>query len=115
SQATPNLRTRLKAGEMKTPSRKLSGETATEKAAFKSKVRKGSGINRIIPSTPTPFPIVGIGASAGGLEAFTNLLRHLPMDTGSGSVLVQHLDPPHKSVLTELLARMISMPLQEAT
>ena len=89
--------------EMKVASRKLSGENATENAAFKSKVR------------PTPFPIVGIGASAGGLEAFTKLLKHLPMDTRSGSVLVQHLDPQHESALTQLLARVISMPLQEAT
>ena len=39
------------------------------------------------------FPIVGIGASAGGLEAFTQLLQHLPRDTGMAFVLVQHLDP----------------------
>ena len=41
------------------------------------------------------FPIVGIGASAGGLEAFTQLLKQLPLDTGLGFVLVQHLDPLH--------------------
>jgi chemotaxis response regulator CheB len=39
------------------------------------------------------LPIVGIGASAGGLEAFSALLKHLPVDTGMGFVLVQHLDP----------------------
>src|SRR5207249_656889 len=43
------------------------------------------------------FPIVGIGASAGGLEAVTRLLQHLPSDTGMGFVLVQHLDPVHES------------------
>ena len=43
------------------------------------------------------FPIVGVGASAGGLDAFTQLLRHLPIDTGMGFVLVQHLDPTHAS------------------
>ena len=43
------------------------------------------------------FPIVGIGASAGGLEAFSALLKHLPLDTGMGFVLVQHLDPVHDS------------------
>ena len=42
------------------------------------------------------FPIVGIGASAGGLEAFTQLLKALPLDTGMGFVLVQHLDPEHE-------------------
>jgi two-component system, chemotaxis family, CheB/CheR fusion protein len=63
----------------------------------------------------TPFPIVGIGASAGGLEAFTELLRQLPLDTGMGFVLVQHLDPQHESALTQLLTRATSLPLREAT
>lgn len=39
------------------------------------------------------FPIVGVGASAGGLEAFTQLLKALPVESGMGFVLVQHLDP----------------------
>ena len=47
--------------------------------------------------------VVGIGASAGGLEAFTRLLRHLPTDTGMAFVLVQHLDPARESALTDLL------------
>ena len=62
-----------------------------------------------------PFPVVGIGASAGGLEAFTELLKHLPIDTGLGFVLVQHLDPQHESALTQLLSRATSMPVREAT
>ncbi|HEX4119368.1 MAG TPA: chemotaxis protein CheB [Verrucomicrobiae bacterium] len=61
------------------------------------------------------FPIVGIGASAGGLEAYTHLLQHLPRDTGMGFVLVQHLDPQHKSALTNLLRRVASMPVREVT
>src|SRR4026208_2396949 len=64
---------------------------------------------------PNKFPIVGIGASAGGLEAFTVLLKHLPLDTGMGFVLVQHLDPQHESALTQLLKRATSMPVQEVT
>ena len=48
-----------------------------------------------------PFPIVGVGASAGGLEAFTQLLKALPSRTGMVYVLVQHLDPTHESALTE--------------
>ena len=52
-----------------------------------------------------PSAIVGIGASAGGLEAFTEFLRHLPTDTGMGFVLVQHLDPSHQSILPELLSK----------
>ncbi len=61
------------------------------------------------------FSIVGIGASAGGLEAFTQLLKALPLDTGMGFVLVQHLDPDHESALTQILTRATSLPVQEAT
>ena len=64
---------------------------------------------------PLSFPIVGIGASAGGLEALTELLKHLPADTGMGFVLVQHLDPQHESALTQLLARVTPMPVCEVT
>jgi two-component system CheB/CheR fusion protein len=59
------------------------------------------------------FPVVGIGASAGGLEAFTELLRHLPPDTGMAFVLIQHLDPTHESALTTLLARTTTLPVLE--
>src|SRR6266851_4742484 len=59
------------------------------------------------------FPIVGIGASAGGLEAFTQMLRALPVDTGMAFVLVQHLDPTHTSMLTEILSRATGMPVAE--
>src|SRR5713226_4802360 len=60
-----------------------------------------------------PFPIVGIGASAGGLDAFIQLLRALPADTGMAFVLVQHLDPTHASMLTEILSRATGMPVAE--
>ncbi|HVF69524.1 MAG TPA: chemotaxis protein CheB [Xanthomonadales bacterium] len=61
------------------------------------------------------FPIVGIGASAGGLEAFRELLTALPTETGMAFVLVQHLDPTHDSILTTLLAKKTSMPVTEVT
>ncbi|HEV2500801.1 MAG TPA: chemotaxis protein CheB [Terriglobia bacterium] len=60
-------------------------------------------------------PTVGIGASAGGLEALTDLLKHLPADTGMGFIVVQHLAPQHQSMLTELLARAAKIPVTEAT
>jgi two-component system CheB/CheR fusion protein len=59
------------------------------------------------------FPIVGIGASAGGLEAFSELLHHLPEKTGMAFVLVQHLDPKHGSVLQEILSRTTKIPVTE--
>ena len=57
--------------------------------------------------------VVGVGASAGGLEAFTELLSNLPDDTGMAFVLIQHLDPRHGSHLTELLAKACKMPVAE--
>jgi two-component system CheB/CheR fusion protein len=52
---------------------------------------------------------------AGGLEASTELLKHLPLDTGMGFVVVQHLAPKHHSMLTELLARVTRLPVTEVT
>ena len=60
------------------------------------------------------FPIVGIGASAGGLEAITELVRHLPPDIQMSFVLVQHLDPVHESALTQILGRATSLTVSEA-
>src|SRR5688572_18204575 len=57
------------------------------------------------------FPIVGIGASAGGLEAMTQLLKALPRAPGLAFVFVQHLDPMRESALAALLSRATSMPV----
>ena len=59
------------------------------------------------------FPIVGIGASAGGLEAFSELLAHLSGDAAMAFVLVQHLDPKYPSILSEILSRTTRMPVVE--
>ena len=58
--------------------------------------------------------IVGIGASAGGLAAFRAFLAAMPPDSGMAFVLVQHLAPDHKSILTELLGKVTAMPVVEA-
>ncbi len=60
------------------------------------------------------FPIVGLGASAGGLEAFEQFFRGVPKDCGMAFVLVPHLDPDHASMLTEILQRSATMPVVEA-
>lgn len=62
-----------------------------------------------------PFFIVAIGASAGGLEAVTELLQNLPSDTGMAFVYIQHLDPTHKSMLSEILGRATKMKVHEVT
>ena len=71
-------------------------------------------INEPAPTiTSTTFPIVGVGASAGGVEAFNELLRHIPEGAGLAFVLIQHLDPTHPSYLSEALARSTSLPVHE--
>jgi two-component system CheB/CheR fusion protein len=64
-------------------------------------------------SNADPFLIAGIGASAGGLEAFKELLASLPEKNGMAYVLVPHLDPTHQSVLTEILTRFTRIPVAE--
>jgi two-component system, chemotaxis family, CheB/CheR fusion protein len=59
------------------------------------------------------FPVVGIGASAGGLDAFKKLLKAIPEDSGMAYVLVQHLDPSHESMLKELLQKVTKIPVLE--
>src|SRR5436309_1759711 len=66
-------------------------------------------------SSSDTFPIVGIGASAGGLEAFSELLAHLSPDAAMAFVLVQHLDPKYPSILSEILSRTTRMPVVEVT
>lgn len=68
-----------------------------------------------VPIThPTLFPIVGVGASAGGLKALISLLSGLSGDTGMAFVVIQHLDPTHNSQLPALLARHSRLPIEEA-
>jgi two-component system CheB/CheR fusion protein len=59
------------------------------------------------------FPIVAIGASAGGLEAYKEFFLALPWDTGMAFVLIQHLDPSHESMLAEIIAKTTKMPVEE--
>jgi two-component system, chemotaxis family, CheB/CheR fusion protein len=98
-------------------------------AIRKTRKKKSSGKN--IPSTKNPargqdtprgkdtlrddghLTLVAIGASAGGIEATSDLLKNLPVDTGLSFVLVQHLDPKHHSMLTDLLLKQTSMGVSE--
>src|SRR6267154_5159857 len=67
----------------------------------------------VVPQPALPFPVVCVGASAGGLEAFTQLLSALPTDTGMAFVLVSHLSPSHASHLAEILSRATQLPVNE--
>jgi two-component system, chemotaxis family, CheB/CheR fusion protein len=82
--------------------------------------RKGGRAARTIPQPPldereaASFPIVGIGASAGGFEAFRRMLQALPPNTGMAFVFVQHMEPEHKSMLPRLFSKVTQMPVIEA-
>jgi two-component system CheB/CheR fusion protein len=82
----------------------------TKKAIDKKKivVRKKGEIEKT-------FPIVAIGASAGGLEAVSLLLKYLPANTGMAYIYVQHLSPDHKSFLPDILSKITKMKVQEIT
>ncbi|WP_322896730.1 chemotaxis protein CheB [Erythrobacter sp. T5W1-R] len=95
-------------------------EAGKRKPAGAGSVPRKAGVR---PATLSPHadtrsglqcPIVAIGASAGGLEAMTQLLDVMPADTGMAFLLVQHLDPYHASQLAELLASHTRMPIREA-
>ena len=61
------------------------------------------------------FPVVAIGASAGGLDPIVAFLTHVPPESGIAYVVIQHLDPTQKALLPELLQRATSMPVTEIT
>jgi two-component system CheB/CheR fusion protein len=101
----------------------LPASHAQEKAASRSGVSSAANGKRERAKkfeTPTApgkeqFTIVGIGASAGGLEAIEAFFQHMDPKSGMAFVLVQHLDPTHKSILSELVARFSSISVQEVT
>jgi two-component system CheB/CheR fusion protein len=78
--------------------------------------RRSAEKAKVIPIAPgSEFLIGAIGASAGGIEATTALVRNLPPDTGMALIVVQHLDPRHHSILAELLAKETKMIVKEVT
>ena len=89
----------------------------------KTKTAVANGTGSAIPGPAVPmtrnppdvnFPIIGIGASAGGLEAFELFFKTISTDSGMAFVLVPHLDPGHASMLSEILQRNTTMPVHEA-
>ena len=80
------------------------------KKARDAKGRTRQSVGKTSPSSL----IVGIGASAGGLEAFKTFFANMPPDSGMAFVLVQHLSPDHKSMLADLIGRSTTMPVVEA-
>ncbi|MGB7947461.1 MAG: chemotaxis protein CheB, partial [Candidatus Binatia bacterium] len=125
-------KTRSKAAAQAPPSKKTSSvtdrvapDTAKNASRRREPTRKKSTIENTSsrqarqPETragvqSSGFPIVGIGASAGGLEAMEELLDHMPADTGMGFVVVTHQHPAHTSLLPELLGRSTQLKVVEA-
>jgi len=62
-----------------------------------------------VPQAGASFPIVGLGASAGGFEALEQFMKHVPPECGMAFVVVQHLDPTRKGLMAELLQRCTRM------
>lgn len=86
---------------------KLDKKKKNTKSKTKSKNKLSSEVSEI------EFPIVGIGASAGGLEAFIKVFRKMPTDTGMAFVLVQHLDPTHDSMSVDIISRETQLKIEE--
>jgi len=80
---------------------------------MKRKEKKGPEIESA-GTRETPMAIVGIGASAGGLEAIESFFKAMPVDSGRAFVVVQHLSPDYKSLMVELLSRKTAIPVHRA-
>src|SRR5882757_1369362 len=94
--------------------RKARGKKAANGIADRAVALADAAIAADRASAHGGFPIVGIGASAGGLEALAQLFELLPADTGMAFVLILHLDPTHPSLLAEALRRTTRMPVVQA-
>ena len=118
SMTTPSFPTLAKSIQTNSPVKKLPADvkksSRTSPALSKSMTHTSpKSPDKKSPPKAKPLTIVGIGASAGGLEAFTQLLRNLPASTGMAFVLVQHLAPKHESMLTQILSQRTKMPVNE--
>ena len=94
---------------------KRRGKSAAVELATPRRAGQAGGSDEPLASDPgtATVRVVGIGASAGGLDAFIELLSAIPTDTGLAFVLIQHLDPHHHSMLVNILSRATALPVQE--
>ena len=76
---------------------------------------KAKNKNKTDNTSSNSFPVVGVGASAGGLEAFKRLIKAIPASSGMAYILVQHLEPNHESLLPEILQKNTTIPVEEIT
>ncbi len=97
----------------KAPTARRSGKSRTRVGSVAPRATDRSKALFVPPRLS--FPVVAIGASAGGLAAYTALLKALPSKPGIAFVLIQHLEPQHESALTALLSKATSMPVAEVS
>ncbi len=109
SQTTPVARPIKKKAASKTVAKKKAVRKTTAKKVAKPTARK----QKAKPTVDTRSFLIGIGSSAGGLEALSNLVAALPVDLGVSYVLIQHLSPTHRSMMVQLLSRETAMAVQE--
>ena len=95
--------------------KKKSGTKSGRARASGISTRRAASVAREAPHHPAAltFPVVVIGASAGGLEAFTALLKELPSASAMAFVFIQHLEPTHESALAAFLSKVTKMPVIE--
>lgn len=100
----------------KPPPRDVEKKTSPRKNVppTKTPVAKTVDVQQVTTPSTTKFPIVGMGASAGGLDAFETFFKAMPVNSGIAFVLVSHLDPNHSSILAEILQKHTKMKVQQA-
>jgi two-component system CheB/CheR fusion protein len=90
----------------------MARKTTKPPASTKAVPKRTVEINPQEPSaSQASIPVVGLGASAGGLQAFSAFLNATPADSGAAFVLIHHVDPDHKSLMADLLAKHTDMPV----
>ncbi len=90
------------------------GDGADRDGAARPRPNRLAATTRGTPAPLTNFPVVALGASAGGLDAFRKLFDALPADGGMAFILIQHLDPTHASMMVDLLAGHTETKMQQA-
>src|SRR5271169_3936545 len=92
----------------------MRGQSPRQAGAARSRPNRRSSPRRGAVRAADSFPVVGLGASAGGLDAVRRLLAVLPAGTGMAFILIQHLDPTHASMMVDLLAGHTPLTVQHA-
>ena len=92
----------------------MKGQASRSTAAARPRASRRSSRRSLPPTSAESFAVVGLGASAGGLDAFRRLLAVLPAGTGMAFILIQHLDPTHHSMMVDLLADHTPMTVKQA-